>query len=770
MEVNMKTICQILYCNTSDEEGARKCMEIIENTLGRQISLNQRQKIQRKLKNLKIEMQKTRNSLSVSNQKYSKVLDKLNITDETKFKFDYDDDDMSVDGDSDNNSFIIDESNDDQELDLDINQATTSKDNMPKSRGRHRKSDPETMSEKTLHRRVLEQVEILEKICKPKIEKQCLEIALRLALKFAKKDENEEAESILKLLIKLEVKDKLKGSRIKIDDGDKKELPKKLDSVNSTLILLKNNLSVSSYESIRDAVRQCGADILPCYKTLERLKKKTLPDFKVTDVGASIDLQVLTDHTSKRIVDIISNDLCKIIEELQIPLDEKLTAKKIDGHGIDGTTNQREYNQGDSQGKKVDDKALLVASTTPVQLTVERANGEEIFRWRNPSPGSFQWSRTIEMLHQKETPENTLAMYLRIQRQIENLQPFNITLETCHNLEVISEYHMCQIDGKVVKTLANIPSCQTCPVCDANPSDMNKLVNLTNGKFAPKQKAIKPVISPLHAVMNTVLCLFKIGCRLGFQKWRVTKNFEPQYQNARKIINAELWKHFHVTLDEPRSTGGTSTTGSACRKLLQNPQLFADCLGLSRALVVRLAKILKVINCKLDINTEYFGKFALDTYRLFTESYNWFYMPQTLHKILAHGAEIIQASPLSPAFMSEEGPESKNRFFRNYREFHARKISKIANNKDVFGRLLLISDPIFANNISQNSTYRKKHQTIPGDLKEFFIIPMEEDESIQEEENVEAEFENLPPQEIIFPDLENFDEPYESYYFDPNFE
>ena len=51
-------------------------------------------------------------------------------------------------------------------------------------------------------------------------------------------------------------------------------------------------------------------------------------------------------------------------------------------------------------------------------------------------------------------------------------------------------------------------------------------------------------------------------------------------------------------------------------------------------------------------------------------------MPSSVHKILNHGADIIQYAALPIGMLSKEALESRNKDFRNIREYHTRKMSR----------------------------------------------------------------------------------------------
>jgi hypothetical protein len=65
------------------------------------------------------------------------------------------------------------------------------------------------------------------------------------------------------------------------------------------------------------------------------------------------------------------------------------------------------------------------------------------------------------------------------------------------------------------------------------------------------------------------------------------------------------------------------------------------------------------------------------TARLNVDTYPWYYMPASVHKILIHGAIIITEAMLPIGQISEEAQESRNKDLKQFREFHARKMSRV---------------------------------------------------------------------------------------------
>lgn len=71
-------------------------------------------------------------------------------------------------------------------------------------------------------------------------------------------------------------------------------------------------------------------------------------------------------------------------------------------------------------------------------------------------------------------------------------------------------------------------------------------------------------------------------------------------------------------------------------------------------------------------------------------------MPPTVHKVLIHGADIIQHIGIPIGSLSEEAQEASNKVFKSARLNHSRTFSRKLNNEDVIHYLLISSDPLIS--------------------------------------------------------------------------
>ena len=102
--------------------------------------------------------------------------------------------------------------------------------------------------------------------------------------------------------------------------------------------------------------------------------------------------------------------------------------------------------------------------------------------------------------------------------------------------------------------------------------------------------------------------------------------------------------------------------------------------------------LLEVISSEHKINTEKYSKYATDTAEMYVRLYPWHPLTPTMHKILIHGAIVIENALLPIGQLPEEAAEARNKYFHLYRQNFARKFSRVSCNLVVLNRLLLSSD------------------------------------------------------------------------------
>jgi len=102
------------------------------------------------------------------------------------------------------------------------------------------------------------------------------------------------------------------------------------------------------------------------------------------------------------------------------------------------------------------------------------------------------------------------------------------------------------------------------------------------------------------------------------------------------LLNFQIYIYFFLL------GAGTTNDGNTARKFFKNAETSAIITGLDVRLIQRFANILYAISSHHEINSKTFKSYTLETAKLYVSLYPWYYMPSSVHKILIHGADIVQ--------------------------------------------------------------------------------------------------------------------------------
>ena len=182
-------------------------------------------------------------------------------------------------------------------------------------------------------------------------------------------------------------------------------------------------------------------------------------------------------------------------------------------------------------------------------------------------------------------------------------------------------------------------------------------------------------IVPIFRCME---CLLHIAYRMDFKKTQAKTPLEKlRVRFRRGIIQEDLKLQLALRVDVPRQGSGTTNDGNTA--FFDNPALTAKILNLDENLVTRISVIAKTLNSGFFIDVKKFREYCLSTYQMYLNKYGWYRIPPTLHKILLHGADIIdhcQKKGLPISALSEEPQETRNKDLKKFREDRARKVSR----------------------------------------------------------------------------------------------
>lgn len=124
-----------------------------------------------------------------------------------------------------------------------------------------------------------------------------------------------------------------------------------------------------------------------------------------------------------------------------------------------------------------------------------------------------------------------------------------------------------------------------------------------------------------------------------------------------------------------------------------DPQITFNIIDIDESLITRFDIILQTLACREKINADKFDKYASETAKLYVDLYSWYYMPASVHKILVHGKSIIESFLIPIGYLFEKAQKARNKDFKHFKEFNARKHNRFATSEDIINKLLISSDP-----------------------------------------------------------------------------
>ena len=162
---------------------------------------------------------------------------------------------------------------------------------------------------------------------------------------------------------------------------------------------------------------------------------------------------------------------------------------------------------------------------------------------------------------------------------------------------------------------------------------------------------------------------------------------------GRRIDTADAAGHSGNSLTGPLAR---RFFGDKCRGLLSQLAKGTQ-LDALKKLHLNLYIILRIISSKnRKIDLERFGNHCRNTYLSILLEFSWFDLTPTVHKVLAHAAELISNNAcLGLGNFSEEGLEACHKLIRRFRASWSLQSGDEANLKDLLKKMWLISDPYF---------------------------------------------------------------------------
>lgn len=477
-------------------------------------------------------------------------------------------------------------------------------------------------------------------------------------------------------------------------------------------LIVDIKLTRADYIKLRKAAKKKNNNLYPSYDEVLRAKKECYPgEIQVTETKGEIKLQSLLDHTFRRLAIVQADVLSRVVTEGVTTLD--MTYK----WGFDGSSNHSIYKQKFYESCDSVDSDLFLTSVVPLKMSAKHNNSEEIV-WMNPRSSSTRFCIPIKFQFIKETQAIIKQESDYIEQQIATLVPTRISIQG-KTITVQHSLLKTMLDGKVANALAENPSTQSCYICKTKPKDLNNLsavlkkpCNITTFAYG---------LSTLHAHIRFFECILHISYRLDLKTWQVrgTEN-KSAYEKKKQEVISRFRQETGLLIDTVKQGSGNTNDGNTARRFFKDPEKSADITKVDETLIRRFSVILQAISCGYQLNTEKFREYALDTAKCFINLYGWYNMPASVHKILIHGADVMDTLLLPIGLLSEEALEARHKECRYFREHNSRKIGRKQNIEDLLHALLVSSDMVIS---SLRPLPKRKLNKVPEEVLSLLCMP-----------------------------------------------
>ena len=343
--------------------------------------------------------------------------------------------------------------------------------------------------------------------------------------------------------LKQSVKDPEKV-RLSLESSEK--YPKMMSTEDALALKIQCDLSDSQYQILRNATMKQNANIFPSLKKILAAKSACYPDdTEISETSAKCSLQSMLDHTASRILQLNNQNS----SDLEPGCSGTLYLKA----GMDGAS-QTIYNQKFEETElevgKNHEETLFQTAIVPLKLVV---NEKDV--WVNQKPSSSHFCRPLHLQYRKETKETTQMEQERINQEIDVLEDFSIDLIQPNgeklNGKIKYKVEMTMLDGKAVNALTNTLSTQSCNVCKAKPSEMNKLEIIRSKPV--NEKSLKFGLSSLHCWIRCFEYILHLAYKLENQTFQARTVEEKESVVRRKAeIKKKFREQLSLVVDTPK--------------------------------------------------------------------------------------------------------------------------------------------------------------------------------------------------------------------------
>ena len=409
------------------------------------------------------------------------------------------------------------------------------------------------------------------------------------------------------------------------------------------------------------------------------------------------------------------------------------------GWGLDGSGEHSNYHQ--LTKVSYNTKQVMSVCFAVREVVVSDASGARVC-WSSTEAGANkpQNTRPLALFPAKESNELLSEFVPIVEAEVKEIEAEGVKVnvkgvETEASCEKCS---MSMLDGKMVTNLLNCGGCY-CTMCIKSREECHEpetiqlgflmdrdlvsirdlALSLTDpdtgevvrrrGDYSTRQGVCGEPRTESDLTKSIPVCHSKIRVfewttelvvrNKSHKKWctptnkvRYTDEEKEDYKSKRETVKEEVYTNLAINIGNP----GDMVTGKAFVKFSSDSSrafyvslVEEDQREDFNLILLGLSAAVKIINSqKRRVNTEKLRELTLEVYLKIVQCFPWAVISPSVHRILAHGWEVIQ---LNQGFglgdLSEEGLEALNKLIREMRCHGSRKDSTVNNFTDTFNHL-----------------------------------------------------------------------------------
>ena len=415
-------------------------------------------------------------------------------------------------------------------------------------------------------------------------------------------------------------------------------LPQKISPSDALAHILENDLTKTAYNNMKQISKEHHADIWPNYNKIVEAKNMCRPaNIKYSENSVILGLFDRLKHNDVRFLDLFSNEIKELLKE--VPNNGILKLESESKIGFDGCTGHSIYNQSFSlENCDTNESSLLSTCLVPLQYRTNK--GYTIFN--NPVPQSSSFCQPIRLEFRKETVETSKEIDDWIDSEVKNITPhiIKIDVENPPGEKFVEFQHVLKktmLDCKAKNAVTSNKSAQKCFLCNAKPTDFNKLDNFPSIYPTIQENLQYGGVCDLHAWLRCFDGINSLSDKLEIKKWRRNKLEKIKVEQRKKIRQTKFKEQLGLIVDVPKAGGsGNTNTGNVARRAFRSEHIFSNITGVDQNLIHRIHIMLIAINTDRAINDEAFRKYGVESAALWVSLYPWYYMPVSIHQLFSH--------------------------------------------------------------------------------------------------------------------------------------